>query len=159
MLDTETLRSLAKRVQKRLRTSRAELLINCGELEQIELARELGVGVHLRTALLMRLSKRQLDRDVRDRVVSVAASCHDAAELAQAEALGLDFVVLGPVHATASHPDLAPLGWPAFATLRENVALPIYALGGMAVDDLPQARAHGAQGIAAIRGLWPQAVA
>ena len=157
MLDADTLRSLAKRVQKRLRTSRTELLINCGEMEQIELARELGVGVHLRAALLMRLTKRQLDRDVRDRGVSVAASCHDAAELAQAEALGLDFVVLGPIRATASHPNLAPLGWSAFAALRENVSLPIYALGGMGVDDLAQARAHGAQGIAAIRGLWPDA--
>jgi len=34
-------------------------------------------------------------------------------------------------------------------------ALPIYAIGGMTVDDIPMARAHGAQGIAAIRALWP----
>lgn len=156
-LDVDSLRALAIRVQKRLRSSRAELLINCGELQQIELARELGVGVHLRAALLMRLSERPLARDVRHRGVSVAASCHDASELAQAEALGLDFAVLGSVRATASHPDLAPLGWPSFAALRENVSLPIYALGGLGVDDLAPARAHGAQGIAAIRGLWPGA--
>ncbi|WP_246750477.1 thiamine phosphate synthase, partial [Xanthomonas citri] len=34
--------------------------------------------------------------------------------------------------------------------------LPIYALGGMQVEDVRQARSHGAQGIAAIRALWPQ---
>lgn len=157
-LDVAALRTLAKRVQKRLRTSRAELLINCGGMEEIALARELGVGMHLRAALLMRLTQRPLDRDGRQHGVSVAASCHDASELAQAEALGLDFVVLGPVRATASHPERAPLGWPAFAALRETVSLPIYALGGMAVDDLAQARAHGAQGIAAIRSLWPEAI-
>lgn len=43
-----------------------------------------------------------------------------------------------------------------FERLREQVSLPIYALGGMQVDDLREARAHGAQGIAAIRALWPQ---
>ena len=31
------------------------------------------------------------------------ASCHDAAELARARELGVDFVVLGPVAATPSH--------------------------------------------------------
>ena len=156
-LDAAALRALAKRVLKRLHASRAELLLNCSGMEQITLARELGVGVHLRAALLMQLTERQLDRDIRARGCSVAASCHDAAELAQAEALGLDFAVLGPVCPTASHPHHAALGWPAFAALRENVSLPIYALGGMAMDDLTKARAHGAQGIAAIRGLWPEA--
>ncbi len=32
-------------------------------------------------------------------------------------ALGLDYVVVGPVKATASHPGAAPLGWDAFAAL------------------------------------------
>jgi 8-oxo-dGTP diphosphatase len=156
-LDVPGLRALAQRVQKRLRPSRAELLINCGGMAEIELARELGAGVHLRAALLMQLAARPLDRAGGDRGASVAASCHDAAELAQAEALGLDFAVLGPVRETASHPVQAAIGWPAFAALRETVSLPIYALGGMGVDDLAQARAHGAQGIAAIRSLWPAA--
>lgn len=69
--------------------------------------------------------------------------------------LGCDFVVLGPVAATPKHPDTRTLGWPGFAALREGVTLPIYALGGMGVVDLPIARANGAQGIAAIRALWP----
>ena len=38
--------------------------------------------------------------------------------------------------------------------LREETPLPIYAIGGLQPDDIPTARAHGAQGIAAIRGLW-----
>ena len=63
--------------------------------------------------------------------------------------------MLGPVQATASHPGATPLGWEGFETLREQVSLPIYALGGMQPGDVREARAHGAQGIAAIRGLWP----
>jgi 8-oxo-dGTP diphosphatase len=49
------------------------------------------------------------------------------------------------------------LGWEGFATLRAESALPIYALGGLDVGAFATARAHGAQGIAGIRGLWPAA--
>jgi 8-oxo-dGTP diphosphatase len=124
----------------------AQLLVNSDAV----LAGQLGCGLHLKAAQLADLGARPLPGDV-----PVAASCHDAADLARAEALGLDFAVLGPVAATPSHPDREPLGWAAFAALREAVSLPIYALGGMRVEDLAEARRNGAQGIAAIRGAWP----
>jgi 8-oxo-dGTP diphosphatase len=145
-LAADALRDLAQAMLKRCRAADAELLINA----DVELARALGVGVHLRAAQLMELRERPLPAKL-----VVAASCHDASELLHAEAIGVDFTVLGPVAATPSHPDRAPLGWDGFARLREQVGLPIYALGGMAAGDIANARAHGAQGIAAIRGLWP----
>lgn len=83
----------------------------------------------------------------------LAASVHDAAELAQAQRLGVDFVTLSPVQATASHPQAAVLGWAGFAALTEQAALPVFALGGMQTVDLATAWQHGAQGIAGIRGL------
>ncbi len=86
---------------------------------------------------------------------AVAASCHNEGELRQAEAMGVDFVVLGPVAKTETHPGQAPMGWAQFAQLREHVSLPIYALGGLNAGDQEAARRHGGQGIAAIRGLWP----
>ncbi|MBW8368702.1 MAG: thiamine phosphate synthase [Arenimonas sp.] len=87
---------------------------------------------------------------------SVAASCHDADELAQAQRLGVHFAVLGPVCATQSHPGAEGMGWDRFALLREGVSLPIYAIGGMKPADLAIARRHGGQGVAGIRGLWPR---
>ena len=84
----------------------------------------------------------------------LAASCHGLDDLLHAQALDCDFVVLGPVMPTASHPGAPGLGWDAFAQAREHASLPIYALGGLQPGDLSTARAHGAQGIAAIRGLW-----
>jgi 8-oxo-dGTP diphosphatase len=68
--------------------------------------------------------------------------------------LGCDIAVLGAVAETPTHPGATALGWEGFAALREETALPLYAIGGMRIEDLPIARAHGAQGIAAIRGLW-----
>lgn len=80
----------------------------------------------------------------------VAASCHNLAELQRAETLGLDFAVLAPVQATASHPGVAALGWHALTELLEQINLPVFALGGLGRRDLDRALAAGAQGIAGI---------
>jgi 8-oxo-dGTP diphosphatase len=71
-----------------------------------------------------------------------------------AEALGCDFAVVGPVRPTPTHPDASGIGWAGFERLREHSPLPIYAIGGLCPEDVATAREHGAQGIAAIRGLW-----
>ena len=65
-------------------------------------------------------------------------------------------MVVSPVAATASHPQARPIGWDGLAALTAVATLPVYALGGMGPADLPVAQRHGAQGIAAIRGLWKQ---
>ncbi len=123
----------------------ADVLVN----GDIALAQAMDVGVHLRSSQLATLDARPLPKDRR-----VGASCHTLEDLRRAEAIGCDFAVLGPIAATPTHPEGAPLGWTGFAALREEVALPIYAIGGMRVEDIATARTHGAQGIAAIRGLW-----
>ncbi len=86
----------------------------------------------------------------------IAASTHDPAELAQAQAAGADFAVLGPVAASMTHPQTQPLGWAQWSAWVRQQALPVYALGGLQRADLAAALAAGAQGVAAIRGLWPQ---
>ena len=87
----------------------------------------------------------------------VAASVHDAAGLARVAELGVDFAVLGPVRATATHPGAQPLGWGRFAGVVRESAIPVYALGGMDPGCLTAARLAGAQGIAGISGLLGQA--
>ncbi|MEJ2686491.1 MAG: Nudix family hydrolase [Gammaproteobacteria bacterium] len=108
-------------------------------------------GVHLDSATLMALTERPLGPDR-----WVAASCHHTRQLEHAVALGLDFAVVSPVAATASHPQARPIGWDGLAALTEVAAIPVYALGGLGPADVATAQRHGAQGIAAIRGLWEQ---
>ncbi len=127
------------------REAGAEVLLN----HDIALARALGTGVHLRAAQLAALPERPLPPDL-----PVAASCHSLAELREAERLGCDFAVVGPLRETPSHPGASGLGWDGFAALREHTALPLYAIGGLTPGDLAEARQYGAQGIAAIRALW-----
>ncbi|GAB2670021.1 Nudix family hydrolase [Arenimonas aestuarii] len=146
-LGAQALANLAMDARIRCHAAGADLLVN-GEAG---LAADLGIGLHLPARQLMALSTRPLPAGQ-----LVAASCHDADELAQAEQLGLDFAVLGPVRATESHPGAAAMGWEQFSRLREAVSLPLYALGGLRPADVATARRHGAQGVAGIRAFWPK---
>ena len=111
-------------------------------------------GWHLTAAQLRRLAG--CDRPLAP-ARWLAASCHDATETDLATKLGTDFVVLSPVLATATHPDAQPLGWQRAAKLLSGLVQPAYLLGGLGPEHCAQASRAGAQGIAAIRALWPTA--
>lgn len=114
----------------------------------LALAQRIGAaGVHLPAQALMALSHRP-DCEW------VGASCHTREELEHAGMLDLDYVVLGPVKATTTHPDCTPLGWEDFATLARELPMPVLAIGGLGKDDMLAARTAGAHGIAAIRSVW-----
>ncbi len=117
----------------------------------VELAQRAGAdGIHLTAGQLM-----QLDR--RPALELVGASCHDERELARAAAMGADFVVLGPVRATPSHPEAPGIGWDRFANLVAEYPLPVYALGGLNRSDIETAWHVGAHGVSMMRGAWPPA--
>jgi 8-oxo-dGTP diphosphatase len=139
-------RGLAAEAVAHCHEAGAEVLVNGDP----ELALALGAGVHLRACQLSTLTGRPLPESQ-----LVAASCHTSAELRAAQTLGCDFAVVGAINATATHPGAELLGWEGFAAMRETVSMPIYAIGGLDEKDIPEARRHGAQGIAAIRSLWP----
>lgn len=143
-LSAEDLRLFAERVIEVASPYEAKVFIN----SDLELAYELGAaGVHFTAQELMHLQ-------AKPEGLLCGASCHNEQELAQAEALGLDYVMLSPVQATLSHADASPLGWKSFSDLIADYALPVYALGGMQVVDLHAARLHGAHGIAMQRSIW-----
>lgn len=105
-------------------------------------------GVHLPWREAGRLSERPVPADV-----WLGVSCHDAEQLRHAERLGADYVVLGAVRPTESHPGRPALGWQAFAELVAQATVPVYGLGGLGLEDEEKARSLGAQGIAGI-GFW-----
>jgi 8-oxo-dGTP diphosphatase len=143
-LGEKELRDLAARVIERARAHGARVLVN----GNLKLARELGAdGVHLTSAQLK-------ETRLRPDLALVGASCHDADELARAQALGADFVVLGPVAPTPTHPGAAGLGWARFAALLKDCPLPVYALGGLGPADLETAWRHGAHGVSMMRAAW-----
>jgi 8-oxo-dGTP diphosphatase len=144
-MERDKLREFAEQVLALARPHQAKILIN----SDTELAREIGAdGVHLTSAQLMTMQYRP---DPKYGLCS--ASCHNTEELFTAEQLGLDFVVLGPVQSTLSHPGLPPLGWHKFAGIIRDYSLPVYALGGLGPEDLGIAQEMGAQGIGMMRGM------
>jgi thiamine-phosphate pyrophosphorylase len=86
----------------------------------------------------------------------IGKSVHDLAEAEAAKAEGAEYLVVGPVYATATHPDRRPLG---LAPLREiaRLGLPMLAIGGVTPGRAREVKAAGAYGVAAIRALWDAA--
>jgi 8-oxo-dGTP diphosphatase len=108
-------------------------------------------GIHFSAEQLMTLRARPKGGP---NCTLMAASCHTMQELGHAMAIGLDFVVLGPVKATPSHPGAPVLGWDGFRRIAEGASIPVYAIGGLGAGDLDDARLAGAHGLAMIRGSW-----
>ena len=66
--------------------------------------------------------------------------------------VGFDYALLGPVLPTPTHPEAAGIGWDGFSSAICGSPLPVFALGGMKNEMLAGAQAHGAHGIALMRG-------
>jgi 8-oxo-dGTP diphosphatase len=146
-LDAGELKTFAQKVIALAKPYEAKVLINT----DIALAYELGAdGVHLNAGQLMQLQ-------TRPEGLLCGASCHNAAERAQAEKLAMDFAVLSPVMPTRSHPGIETLGWEGFRRLVADCSIPVYALGGLQVQDLIAAWNNGAHGIAMQRAVWSAA--
>lgn len=146
-LDQHTFAALARAAARICRSNDAQLILNGDPRVAVAIGAD---GVHLNSARLRSLSSRPLNQSF-----WVAASCHDAFELDHAARIGADFALLSPVNATPGDGKAPVLGWEGFHPLAEAARLPVYALGGLGPQDLDAAWAHGAQGVAAIRGFWP----
>ncbi len=84
----------------------------------------------------------------------VGGSTHTADDARSAAATGADYVFLGNIWETASHPGRPGLGVAALAEARIDRVI---AIGGVTVERAALAAAAGAAGVAAIRALWDAA--
>lgn len=80
----------------------------------------------------------------------IAVSCHDRGGVDRAQAQGADFAVFAPVFEKQSVPGSRPTG---LAALRDacEAEIPVFALGGVTIENAASCRNAGAAGIAAIR--------
>jgi thiamine-phosphate diphosphorylase len=108
-------------------------------------------GVQLTRTSLAPREARGLDRDW-----WIGMSVHDLDEAAAARAAAADYLLVGPVFPTATHPDRHPLGLVRLAEI-VGVGLPVIAIGGVTVERIPDLRQAGTYGAAAIRALWDAA--
>lgn len=104
-----------------------------------EAARALGV-----TALHMPLAL--LTEDLCREFASVGTSVHSSEQLQQAEALHADYVMAGHIFATDCKKGLQPRGLDFLSDLCKRASVPVYAIGGICTENLPQIAQAGAVG-------------
>lgn len=83
----------------------------------------------------------------------VGRSVHSLDAALRAENEGADYVIFGPVWASTSHPDSAPVGIAALANVARAVTIPVLAIGGVTEERSAECLDAGAAGFAAIRAF------
>jgi thiamine-phosphate diphosphorylase len=83
----------------------------------------------------------------------IGASVHGPAEAEVARDAGADFLMIGNVFETATHPG-RPAGGLVLVSETARLGLPVIAIGGVTAARARQLREAGAYGVAAISALW-----
>lgn len=104
---------------------------------------QLGRGA-LPVEVVLRLRQMQL---------AIGASVHSADEARRRATEGADFLLVGSVFSTATHPDRVPAG-PALVTSCVEAGVPVVGIGGIDAGNARQVLEAGAAGIAVIRAVW-----
>jgi thiamine-phosphate pyrophosphorylase len=84
----------------------------------------------------------------------VGFSTHDAAQVAIADALPVDYIAVGPVFATTSKERPDPVVGPALLVeARRLTRRPLVAIGGIQASNVGEVRAAGASGLAVLSAV------
>ncbi|HWE62537.1 MAG TPA: thiamine phosphate synthase [Chloroflexota bacterium] len=83
----------------------------------------------------------------------IGCSVHDAAAARMATGDGADFLLVGTVFASHSHPERAPGGDTLVRAVRAATTLPLIAIGGITPVTAAHAMAAGADGVAVMRAV------
>lgn len=84
----------------------------------------------------------------------LGASAHAVADAMSAAAQGADWVVVGHVYETPSHPDEPARGLDLVRESSAATATPVIAIGGIKPQHVHALLDAGAHGVAAISGIW-----
>lgn len=144
---------------------RAHVIVN----DRVDVALAVGAsGVHLREDSLPLAEARSLWQARRPHRTSalgdglVGRSIHSPAQVASFPAGSVDYLVLGAVYPTASHPGRSPLGLAAVAAAKSvargagarDAGAAIVAIGGITPERVGPVCAAGAWGVAVSSGVW-----
>lgn len=133
----------ARSLRPAARAAGATLLVN----DRVDVALVLGLdGVHLGERSLPPAAA----RSVLDSPALVGRSVH---EPAGADAGGADFLVVGTIFRSASHPGRDPAG-PERIRAWSAAGAPTVAIGGVTPERVPTVLAAGARGVAVLSGIW-----
>ncbi|WP_085444801.1 thiamine phosphate synthase [Magnetofaba australis] len=147
-LSAEQRQRLAEELMRLLAPLGAHLLLH----GDVALAARIGAaGVHLAESEDVAQARAALGAEA-----LIGRSAHHLDSANAALHAGANYVTLSPLFATRSHPGAPALGAERFAQLRQQIAGPVLALGGVTPDNAAEALRAGADGVAVIRGVCAQ---
>jgi thiamine-phosphate pyrophosphorylase len=83
----------------------------------------------------------------------VGKSTHSVDQAIRAFYEGADYIGFGPIFATPTKPDYPPIGLEEIRKVHEAVRLPIFCIGGIKLDNLPEVIEAGARRVVIVSGL------
>lgn len=122
--------------------------------DRLDVAMALGLGrVHLGQRSLPPLEARRLLGPG----AVVGVSVHGLEEAAAAEQGRADYLMVGTMFATPTHPDVVPAGPGLLGTVRRVAAVPLVAIGGITPERVGAVMKGGASAVAVVSGVWESA--
>jgi len=85
--------------------------------------------------------------------VVIGRSTHSLAQARAAAGEGADYIGFGPLFATPTKPDYLPIGLQGIQAASAAVALPIFCIGGIKLENLAEVIAAGARRVVIVSGL------
>lgn len=147
----EALSEIARQLHRLTSRAKVPLVIN----DHPEIARDVPLeGLHLGQEDLPIASAREF---VRREDCWIGKSTHSVAQAIAAQAEGADYIGFGPLFATPTKPDYRPIGLGGIARVHELVQLPIFCIGGIKLENLPEVLAAGARRVVIVSGLLQSA--
>lgn len=83
----------------------------------------------------------------------VGKSTHSVDQAIHAFYEGADYIGFGPIFATPTKPDYPPIGLSEIQKVHDAVRIPIFCIGGIKLDNLPEVLAAGARRVVIVSGL------
>ena len=134
---------LAREVQERCAPWGVRLVVR----RYVGVARRLGLGqVHLSMEELRQAEPGMLTE------LQVGVSIHSVEEATEAQALGAAYLVAGHIYATDCKKELEPRGLDFLREVCQTVSIPVFAIGGVTAERVPELLACGAAGCCVMSG-------
>lgn len=137
--------ALGKKVKKLCDSYKVSMLID----DKPHLAWALGVGVHLGSDdMPISLARKLLGRDA---LIGATAKSVEKAKMCEAE--GADYLGVGAIYETKTHVKTKRTSVETLREIKENVAIDVYAIGGLNIDNIDILKGSGADGICVVRAI------
>ena len=87
------------------------------------------------------------------RAVLIGKSTHSLEQAFAAQREGADYIGFGPIFATPTKPDYAPIGLTDIRRVHAEISLPIFCIGGINIDNLQSVIDAGAKRVVMVSAL------